>query len=71
MVPLFKSGSRCELLNYRPVSLTFVPCKIMERIFAAHIVEYLVTSSVLSPHQFGFSKGHNAGSVAFFLWSGI
>ena len=59
VVHLYKSGSRCEPLNYRPVSLTSVPCKIMERVVSAHIIEYLVDSSVLSPHQFGFRKGHS------------
>ena len=31
IVPLFKKGNRQEPLNYRPVSLTSVVCKILEK----------------------------------------
>ena len=41
VIPLFKSGSRNSPLNYRPVSLTSVCCKTMERMLASHIMDYL------------------------------
>ena len=34
---VFKKGPRCEPGNYRPVSLTCVPCKILEHIICKHI----------------------------------
>ena len=57
IVPIFKKGSRCNALNYRPVSLTSVPCKTMERIIIGKLQEYLESNSVLSPEQFGFRSG--------------
>ena len=30
VVPIFKKGSRSKASNYRPVSVTSVPCKVME-----------------------------------------
>ena len=33
VVPIFKKYHRYEFLNYRPVSLTPVPCKEMEKLF--------------------------------------
>ena len=56
VVPIFKGGTKCSPLNYRPVSLTSTCCKVLERIIYAHIVEYLDENNLLSPHQFGFRK---------------
>ena len=56
VIPLFKGGSRCEPLNYRPVSLTSVCCKVMERLLVKHILDYLETGGLLEQHQFGFDR---------------
>ena len=52
VIPIFKGGSRCTPLNYRPVSLTSCCCKVTERILSAHIYEYLQQNSLLSSRQF-------------------
>ena len=57
VVPIIKSGSRAEPLNYRPVSLTSVPCKVFERVITQHLLEYLESNNILSPNQFGFRSG--------------
>ena len=41
VVPIFKKGNKNEASNYRPVSLTFVPCKILESIIKDPVVEHL------------------------------
>ena len=38
---LFIAESRCNPLNYGPVSLKSVCCKVMERSVASHIMNYL------------------------------
>ena len=59
MVPIFKKGPRYDPLNYRPISLTSVCCKTMERILCQHLTEYLDSNDLLSPHQFGFRAGRS------------
>ena len=59
IVPIFKKGNRYEPLNYRPVSLTSVVCKTMERLVTKHISDYLEEHSLLSDHQFGFRSGRS------------
>ena len=40
---LFKKGSREEAANYRPISLTCIPCKMMEKVVRDHIVNYMTS----------------------------
>ena len=42
IIPLFKKGSRNKLENYRPVSLTSMICKLLERLIKDHMVDFLV-----------------------------
>ena len=53
---IFKKGERCDLGNYRPVSLTSVTCKMMEHILASNIRQHLDDQSILSKYQHGFRK---------------
>ena len=38
--PVFKKGKRADAGNYRPVSLTSVPCKVMESIVRDTLLHY-------------------------------
>ena len=42
--------------NYRPISLTCLCCKIMERIILSHTNAHLARNNILSTHQHGFRK---------------
>lgn len=57
IVPIYKKGCRYSPLNYRPISLTSVCCKSLERIIARQLNAYLTEHDVLCPHQFGFRSG--------------
>ena len=57
VAPLNKNGSRCDPLNYRPVSLTSVCCKVLERVIVSQLMDYLELNGLLSLHQFVFCKG--------------
>ena len=41
IIPLFKKGSRNKSVNYRPVRLTSVICKVLESIIRDHMVDFL------------------------------
>ena len=56
IIPLFKKGSRNKSANDRPVSLTLVICKLLERLIKDHMVDFLVSHKLLSPSQHGFLK---------------
>ena len=52
--PVFKKGKTCLPGNNCPISLTCVPCKLMEHIICHHIQDHLDNHKILSPFQHGF-----------------
>ena len=42
IIPLFKKSSRNKSVNYRPVSLTSVICKLLETIIRDHMMDFLL-----------------------------
>ena len=59
IVPLFKKGSRYKSVNYRPVSLTSVICKLLETIIRAHMMDFLVKHKLINPSQHEFLKARS------------
>ena len=55
--PLFKKGNTNLAVNYRPVSLTCVCCKLLEHIIFSHVMAHLQTHNLLSINQHGFRSG--------------
>jgi hypothetical protein len=55
--PVFKKGKTFEAINYRPISLTCISCKLMEHIITSHIMKHADTHNILYPLQHGFQKG--------------
>ena len=62
ITPVFKKGEAGSVSNYRPISLTCVPIKILERILANKILQYLTEQNILHPAQHGFVKGRSTCS---------
>ena len=56
IIPLFKKGSRNKSVNYRPVSLTSVICKLLESIIRDHIMDFLIKHKLINSSQHGFLK---------------
>jgi len=55
VTPIYKSkGSRLDPSNYRPISITSVPCKIMEKLIRNSITLHLKSNDLISPRQHGF-----------------
>lgn len=55
--PIYKSGDKQLLPNYRPISLTSHSGKLLEHIIYKHIIDFLETNNVLSNLQHGFRRG--------------
>ena len=57
ITPLFKKGSREELRNYRPVSLTSVVRKVLETLIRGQMRNHLNKYKLIKGSQHGFTKG--------------
>ena len=56
---IFKKGSKHLPENYRPISLTSILCKIMEKFVRDSVVTHLLEKGLLSKKQFGFISGRS------------
>ena len=57
--PIFKKGKKGDAANYRPVSLTCVLGKVMEKVVRDHMVEHLVRNSLIRTSQHGSQQGRS------------
>ena len=56
ILPLFKSGERSTLGNYRPISLLPLFSKILERIMHTRLYKYFESNKLFYGKQFGFRR---------------
>ena len=59
ITPIYKKGLHSDPLNYRPISLTSICSKSMERIVSDAIRHHLEENHLLSDAQFGFRPGRS------------
>ncbi len=54
VIPIYKTGNRHELSNYRPVSLLPQFSKILEKIMYSRLNDFITKHNILSDQQYGF-----------------
>ena len=62
VVPIHKKGDRQNPGNYRPVSLTAVPCKVLVSLIRDQLLTHLIDQDLLSSHQHGFRPRRSCSS---------
>ena len=56
VTPIFKTGSKSEAKNFRPISVISVLSRILERVVHDQVYEYLKINNVLTKSQSAFQK---------------
>jgi hypothetical protein len=59
VIPIYKKGAKSDPGNYRPVSLTSVPCKILESLIKDAVMKHLENEKLIKDSQHGFMAGRS------------
>ena len=68
---LFRSGEKTVPSNYRPISLTSVICKVLERIIRREVFSFLDQKGCLTSTQHGFRPARSCLSVLLDVFDNI
>ena len=59
IVPIYKKGKTNDPKNYRPISLTSVVCRLLEKIIHKYIAFHIMNNNIISEAQHGFISGRS------------
>jgi hypothetical protein len=71
IVPVFKTGDKSIPKNYRPISLTSVIAKVLERIIRKQVFSFLSVRGALNDTQHGFRSGRSCLSALLDVFDNI
>ncbi len=71
IVPIYKSGNRALPSNYRPISLTPILTKILERIIRKQVSVFLTANGHLNQTQHGFREGRSCLSALLCVYDDL
>ena len=67
VIPVWKKGSRTIVSNFRPISILPFIGKIFEKCMYNRIISFVSNCNLISPNQFGFTKGRTTQDAIFLL----
>ena len=65
--PIWKSGSKSVMGNYRPISTIHRLGKIFEKALASRIYDFVIKSNIITDNQFGFMTKRSTAQATFQL----
>ena len=65
--PVPKKGDRSDPANYRPIAVTSVLCKVMERVMNTQLTRYLEDHSLINDRQYGFRAKRSTGDLLAYV----
>ena len=71
VIPIFKSGQREIISNYRPISTLHFLCKVYERIMFKRLCKFFKKYDIINDEQFGFRKNRSTSDAVLKLTDNI
>ena len=57
--PIYKKGDKSIPINYRPISLTCIVCKLLEHIICTNLSSHLELNGIITSRQHAFRRHHS------------
>lgn len=67
IIPLFKSGTKTDPTNFRPISILPALSKIFEKLILNQLLSHFNRNNLLNRNQFGFTKGRSTTDAGVVL----
>ena len=67
VIPIFKSGVKQDISNYRPISILSFFSKVFEKTMYNHLINFIDANKILYKYQFGFRKSHSTNHAIISL----
>lgn len=67
VIPIFKTGDRLDIGNFRPISLLLSFSKIFEKIIAKRIQEHVTQNQIVANEQYGFRSNVSTDNASHIL----
>ena len=67
VAPIPKEGNKCNLSNYRPISVLPVFSKVFEKVAYIKLYDYLENNSIMHKQQYGFRAKSTTQAILHFL----
>ena len=71
ITPIYKSASKSNFDNYRPVSVLPVLSKLLEKIIHTQLMDFLEENKLIYKRQFGFRSKMSTEQAAILLMDDI
>ena len=59
VVPIYKTGDKPLINNYRPISILSFYSKVFEKLMYNKLYNFIEANDILYAHQYGFRRGHS------------
>ncbi|MCG8625254.1 MAG: hypothetical protein MJE68_25055, partial [Proteobacteria bacterium] len=71
ITPIFKSGDKSQVKNYRPISLLCIVSKVFEHLIFNKVSKFITINNILCHNQFGFRQHHSTTQQLLIFLSDI
>ena len=71
IIPIFKTGCKTEMSNYRPISLLTSFSKVFEKVIHNRVHNHIQVNNILAKEQYGFRNNSSTEIASYDLINNI